>query len=239
MAEHRPRPFDDVSAMRAGVSPIPASWQLAEALARQPGLTLAPSQTSDVLIEGELRCHRIGPDDVVIDEPYAVKIRIPLGFPRVLPVVWETAGNVPKTFHRNKPDNSLCLGSPISQRLAFEAAPTLWGFIDRVIVPYFYSYAYFVRFGRAPFGELDHGAVGLEDDVRRLFCLPRGTDSQEFLRLASLKRRHANKRRCPCRSGERVGRCHAASVHGARQRLGRFICKLEYEYLKEQRKLAA
>jgi hypothetical protein len=86
-----------------------------------------------------------------------------------------------------------------------------------------------------PFGELSHGAPGLEDDVRRTFSLPPGTDAEAFLRLASLKRRHANKQQCPCRSGHRVGRCHAAAVHRARVRLGRFVCRTEWKLLAAQR----
>jgi hypothetical protein len=73
-------------------------------------------------------------------------------------------------------------------------------------------------------------------DVRRLFHLPQGTDAGEFLRLASLKRRHANKRPCPCRSGRRVGRCHRAVVHEARRRLGRFTCREQYTQLVPQRR---
>jgi hypothetical protein len=220
-----------------GVNPsaVPASWHLAEALYLHPGLSLTPSVSSDVLIEGQLRCHRAGPNDVVIDEHYAVKIEVPRGFPRALPRVFETQGQVPKTFHRN-PDGSLCLGSPIAIRLEIEEEPTVGGFIDRVIVPYLYSHAYYVRFGRMPFGELAHGATGLEDDVRRLFRLPGGTDAVEFLRLASLKRRYANKRRCPCRSGLRVGRCHAAAVHNARCRLGRLVCREEWKRIAGQRR---
>ncbi|ODT02996.1 MAG: hypothetical protein ABS52_11185 [Gemmatimonadetes bacterium SCN 70-22] len=167
---------------------------------------------------------------MVIDEHYAVKIEVPRGFPRALPRVFETKGRVPPTFHRN-PDTTLCLGSPIALRFAIEEEPTIGGFIDRVVVPYLYSHAYFVRFDRMPFGELAHGAAGLEDDVRRLFRLPPGTNAEEFLRLASLKRRHANKRRCPCRSGVRVGRCHAAAVHEARRRLGRLVCRAEWKLL--------
>lgn len=220
--------------MRVSASAIPPSWQLAEALSRQPGLTLAPSLSSDVLIEGELRCHRVGPDDVVIDDHYAVAIELPRGFPRALPRVFETQDRVPPTFHRN-PDRSLCLGSPIAIRFAIEEEPTVNGFIDRVIIPYLYSHAYFVRFGRMPFGELAHGAAGLEDDVRRIFRLPSDTNAEEFLRLASLKRRHANKHRCPCRSGMRVGRCHAVAVHQARRRLGRFVCRAEWKLLISQR----
>src|ERR1044071_7660907 len=101
---------------------IPPAWHMAEALSQQPGLALVPSRSPDVLIEGDLRCYRIGPGDVLIDETYAVQIEVARNFPRSLPRVVETQGRVPRTFHRN-PDESLCLGSPIAQMLAIESEP--------------------------------------------------------------------------------------------------------------------
>jgi hypothetical protein len=223
--------------MHIGGSAIPASWHLAGALARQPGLSLLPTESPDVLIEGELRCHCVGPANVIIDENFAVRIEVPRAFPRALPRVFETQGRVPQTFHRNG-DGSLCLGSPLAIRLEIADEPTVGRFIERAIVPYLYSHEYFVRFGEMPFGELSHGAVGLEHDVRRLFRLPGRTNAEEFLRLASLKRRHANKHLCPCRSGLRLGRCHAADVHKVRCMLGRFLCRAEWILLREQREAA-
>jgi hypothetical protein len=220
--------------MRVGPAAIPATWQLAEALSRQPRLTVLPSLAAEVLIAGDVRCNRVGPNDVLIDQHYAVRIEVPRGFPRVLPRVFETHGRVPQAFHRN-PDSSLCLGSPIAIRLAIEAEPTVGRYIEQLLVPYLYSHAYYVRFGVMPFGELAHGAAGLEADVRRLFRLPPATNAEEFLRLASMKRRLANKRQCACGSGLRVGRCHAVAVHQARRRLGRFVCRAESKLLAEQR----
>lgn len=222
--------------MRGSAFAIPPSWQLAEALSRQPRLALVPSRSSAVIIEGELRCFRVGPDDVVIDENYAVRIEVPREFPRELPRVVETQGKVPRSFHRN-PDASLCLGSPLAIRLAIADDPSIAAFIDRVVIPYFYSHAYFVRCGQMPFGELAHGAAGLEDDVRRLFRMPNGTDAVEFLRLASLRRRHANKHKCPCGSGKRLGRCHSTVVQQARCVLGRFVCRSEWQLLRDQRQI--
>jgi hypothetical protein len=98
-----------------------------------------------------------------------------------------------------------------------EGDPTIGAFVERVVVPYLYGHAYFARHGSMPFGELAHGTPGLESDVRRLFHLPLGPDAGEFLRLASLKRRHTNKRPCPCQSGQRVARCHRAVVHQVRR----------------------
>lgn len=220
--------------MGVSASAIPPAWRLAEALSRHPGLRLVPSPSADRLIQGELRCHAVGPDDVLIDEQYSVRMEVPPTFPRALPRVFETQGRVRPGFHRN-PDNTLCLGSPIALRLAIADEPTVVGFIDRVLIPYFYGHAYYQRHKRMPFGELAHGAAGLAHDVRRIFRLPRGTNAEEFLRLASLKRRHANKRSCPCGSGVRVGRCHRSEVHRARRELGRLVCREECLQLKRQR----
>lgn len=219
---------------RSNAFAIPPTWRVAEALARHPRLGLVPSRTPGLLLEGEVRCLRVGPDDVLIDEWYGVTIDVPPAFPRALPRVVETQGKVPRSFHRH-PDGSLCLGSPIALKFAIADEPTLGGFVERALVPYLYSHAFFTRFDRVPFGELAHGVAGLEDDVRRIFRLPHGTDAEEFLRLASLKRRHANKRLCPCRAGARVGRCHAATVHSARRRLGRAGCLTEHLELARQR----
>lgn len=208
---------------------------MAEALARQPGLTVVPSaSTKVVVIEGELRCCRVGPTDVLVDETYDVRLEVPSTFPRALPRVNETAGRIPRAFHRN-PDNTLCLGSPIAQWLKIRDDPTLDAFLERVVVPYLYGHAFYTQFGSMPFGELAHGAVGLADDVRCLFGMPARTNVAEFLRLASLKRRYANKLICPCGHGRRVGRCHHEAVHDARRRLGRATCRAQRKYLLEQR----
>jgi hypothetical protein len=65
----------------------------------------------------------------------------------------------------------------------------------------------------------------LERDIRRLFGLPFGSRVDDFLFLAGLRRRHGNKRPCPCGGGIRTGRCHGAAVHVARRRLGRAWCR--------------
>ena len=118
--------------------------------------------------------------------------------------------------------------------LAIEDTPTVSVFIERVLVPYCYAHAFHARHDRMPFGELAHGVAGLADDVRRLFRLASSTCAEEFLRLAGLKRRHANKRPCPCLSGRRLGRCHGVAVHDARRRLGRAVCRSQCDLLDTQ-----
>lgn len=219
--------------MRGG---IPASWGLGEALARHPGLALVPSSgTGSVLIEGELKISATGPEDVLIDETYAVRMEVPRDFPRAFPRVFETGGRVPKAFHRN-PDRTLCLGSPLALALEIARNPTIGEFIGRAIIPYLYSHAFHERFGHMPFGELAHGVIGLDRELRRIFRLPRTTIAEEFLRMASLSRRQASKQPCPCGSGIRLGRCHSRSVNGARATLSRAGCRQQLSLLTEQRR---
>lgn len=214
---------------------IPAAWGLGEALARHPGLALIPSRDPErVLIEGNLRYRLNGPGEVLIDETYAVRIEVPSTFPRALPRVLETGGRVPRTFHRN-PDGTLCLGSPLALTLDVAQNPTIGAFVDRAIVPYLYGHAFHERFGRMPFGELAHGAVGLDRELRRIFRLPQHTNAERFLSLAALRRRDANKLPCPCGGTRRLGCCHNDAVNYARRTLGRAGCRRQLTVHVEQR----
>ena len=103
--------------------------------------------------------------------------------------------------------------------------PTIPAFIEHAVTPFLFGHAYHAQTERMPFGELAHGGPGLVDDLLQIFGLPRDTRAETFLTLAGMKRRHANKRPCPCASGLRVGRCHRAAVHAARTQLGRARCR--------------
>ena len=72
-----------------------------------------------------------------------------------------------------------------------------------------------------PFDELLHGAAGLEAAVIEFFQLPARSDALVALVLAGMRKRVANKRLCPCRSGWRLGRCHNVAINTARRRFGR------------------
>lgn len=200
---------------------IPRAWGLVDALVRHPGLSLVPTRSRDVVVvAGDLRCLAVWPGDVVIDETYVVQLRIPRSFPRAVPEVYETGGRISASFHRHA-GGALCLGSPTALRLAIARAPTVGAFLEQVVIPYLYGHAYHARYGTMPYGELAHGAAGLEADFIRLFRMPDRTKASDLLILAGLHRRVANKRPCPCGSGVRLGRCHHLRVNSLRRRLGR------------------
>ncbi len=213
----------------------PDEWGLADVLRQHPGLRLRPRSADVIVLAGAVRCCADGAGGVV-DEVYAVELWIPSDYPHSVPLVFETGGRIPRSFH-HLASGALCLGSPTTLRLVLDEYRTIGGFIDAVVLPYLYGHACHVRSGVMPFGELEHGAAGLERDLRRVFGMPHRADVLRLLHLAGLRRRHANKYPCPCGSGVRLGRCHHLQVNALRRRVGRRWWRQQTDALLRQRTL--
>ena len=200
---------------------IPEEWGLSDALIAHPGLKLLPAGGDEVVLAGELRFAATNRDKALIEDSYSVQLRIPRSYPKCgLPRVFETGARIPATYHRLS-DGSLCLGAPTRLRRILLQRPSISDFIKEAVVPYFYSRAYFERFREMPFGELAHGDVGLGRDLIAMLGMPRGTRVDRLLEACSMRKRHANKRDCPCGSGFRLGKCHNREVNIARWQFGR------------------
>lgn len=204
-------------------------WGLEELLLRHPGLSLAPSDDSRVVIAGELWFQVQGPDRDPIDDAYAIEMRVPTGFPQEFASVWETGGRIPVTYHKLH-NGALCLGAPSELRLRLLHSPRLLTLIEQFVIPYLYGFSYFTRYGAMPFGELAHGDAGLLDYFATLFGTGNRRVAKDFVRLAGMKRRDANKHPCPCGSGWRLGRCHNRRVNSVRSRLGQAWLAAEYAW---------
>lgn len=99
---------------------------------------------------------------------------------------------------------------------------SLVGFVERCVIPYLYRYSYLKMYGEAPFEDLEHGPSGIMEDLRLLLGLKRESEVLPFVRLLAMRKRHANKERCPCGSGSRLGRCHHRLANRLRGSLGRY-----------------
>jgi hypothetical protein len=195
-------------------------WGLPALLARHPGLRLRPSANDVVVLAGTLSFVADGPGGERISDEYQVRLKVSRRFPASIPSVWETAGRIPPDYHKLN-DASLCLGAPTTIQLQIYHHPSLLGFVEHCLIPYLYGRSYFEQHHTMPFGELDHGANGLRQDLAALFSTNDHRAVQVFVRLAGMKRRLANKQPCPCASGQRVGRCHHRTINGLREQLGR------------------
>ncbi len=204
--------------------------ELAELLARYDGLRLLPATASVIRIAGTLTFRAAWRNTPIIEDSYDVTLEVPPDFPEHMALAWETGGRIPPTYH--KLDNgALCLGSRIRLRLQTAGSPSVLRFVERCLIPYLYGYSHFLKTGRMPFGELDHGELGTLQELASLLSMETGS-AIPYCVLATLKRRRANKRPCPCRSGRRLGRCHNRKVNVLRERVGRLVL------MKEMRRIA-
>lgn len=196
-------------------------------LAAHPGLRAQPLVNEELRLRGEIEFDAEAPGHNRIADAFEVELLVPGGFPDELPSVRDLTGRVPKSFHTHPDDGTLCLGSPTRQRLALVGNPTLLAFVTKCVIPYLYGFAHKERYGTLPFGELAHGNVGLRADFAVLFGVS-PANAAEMVKLAALKRRIANKHRCPCGSGQRLGRCHNRRVNRLRDELGRHWFREEH-----------
>ena len=206
--------------------------RLGDLLRDQPGLRVLPVVDSELRLAGTFTFSADSPGSERINDSYQIQIMVPRDFPADVPAVKETGGRIPKTFHTN-PDGTLCLGSPTRLRLTIADSPTLSTFAIRCLLPYLYGFSHHEKHGNIPFGELSHGFRGICQDYADIFRVESETAAMEMVRLASLKKRVANKHPCPCGSNRRLGKCHNLKVNRLRKQLGRSWFRKEYRWLTE------
>lgn len=216
--------------MRESIRERYGRWRLDELLLRYSGLRIRPSHDDELRLAGSLSFRVQGPSGEPIEDTYRVDMRVPSGFPVALPSAWETGGRIPPAHHKLD-DGSLCLGAPTELRLKLALSPTLFTLVEGFVIPYLFGYSYLLQHGTMPYDELDHGPNGLRQHFAELFGVASRSAADEFVRLASLRKRRANKEPCPCGSGRRLGRCHHRRVNLLRDRLGRAWFREQYCWL--------
>lgn len=172
-----------------------------------PELHLTYQRGCGLSIEGTLAFRAVKEGFELLDDEFELRWEVFDGFPKRIPLVYETKGRIPANYHKLE-NGALCLGSPIRQRMILAQRPTLTGFVELLVVPYLYNRSYFEKHGRLPVGELKHGSPGLIEDYQQLFGVEGNEACLGMLLMLGLKKRLANKKTCPCGSGLRVGKCH-------------------------------
>lgn len=198
-----------------------ARWQLDAVREKYPDLRLGSAKNGLTRLVGLIRFSAQPRGQEKIDDEYEVEILIPERFPDELATVRETRNRIAASYAHRNGDGTLCLGSPTTLRLRIVDREPLLSYIEKCIVPTLYGHSYFERHGILPFGELKHGMAGLREDLAALFGVDDDELAVDFVRLAALRKRVANKQPCGCRSGTRLGRCHHRRVNMLRNRLQR------------------
>ncbi len=144
----------------------------------------------------------------VIVGRFQVEILLAANHPRGYPVVWETAGQVPRTAENHvSADGALCPFLP-------EEGPDYWPpgsntirFLTGPLNSYFVGFLHFRAFGSWPFGERRHGINGVLDFYAERTGI---SDADGLLGAVALLAQSGVKghRECPCGSGRRIRSCH-------------------------------
>jgi len=164
---------------------------------------------SGIRLRGEFNFKAVGDDCEEVEDTYMLEIVIPDQFPRDIPTVKEIGGKIPRedSFHVNG-DGSLCLGSPIRLMKKIYDAPNLTGFINGCLVPYLYAVSSKLKNGGGfLFGQLSHGNQGISEDYSDIFGLQNNKQTMQAIQLLCNRKRIANKKRCPCGCGKKLGAC--------------------------------
>ncbi|MDA8082814.1 MAG: hypothetical protein M0024_04050 [Nitrospiraceae bacterium] len=183
----------------------------AELQRKYNGLILTDCSPNGGVVQGILRftASYEGIEDV-IDGEYQVDIHIPELYPDRLPMAKERGGKIEKSFHTN-PDGTLCLGAPLAVKKAFSECPNLVGFVEKCLIPFFFSYEYKKKYGFLPYGELSHGAEGILEHYQELFRTDDDLATLGLLRLLADNdyRGHYS---CPCGKLMRLRQCHGEQI---------------------------
>lgn len=144
----------------------------------------------------------------IIDDNYSILVCIPENYPDRIPIAFETAGRIPKNFHKlQSPEGALCLGEPIAVFRKFLGEPSLLGYVNNCLIPYLYSFSQKRRKGQLPFGELAHGTAGLIEQYLELFNLKNEKSLVGLIAILA-KANYRGHVFCPCGSGKRLRSCH-------------------------------
>jgi hypothetical protein len=206
-------------------------------LADYPRMRFRPTVDGTISLVGRFPFSASAEGLPAITDEYRIRIDIVDQLDKALPVIYETGGRIPSSMDNHvNGDRSLCLGSPLSQRLQLGATPTLARFVELCLVPFLYAQSLRQRgVAHFPFGELAHGPQGLIDDYRMIFAVEDARVLMRLLELLSMKRRRANKLPCPCGCGRRFAGCRLhVTAHRARATLSRWDIIRAYKQLQEQ-----
>lgn len=183
--------------------------QMNEVQAEQPDLELILGHNSKLIVRGDVR-FSIDHQGHTYKDTYQIEITILPDYPASIPTAKEIGGAVPIDFHHFPITGNLCLAAPVEQIRVFAQERTLRYYINRLVIPYLFSYTFFREHGELPHGELSHGLIGLIEYYSEFFAVMPIT-AMKFLKLLA-DNSAPQLMACPCESGRKLRDCHGPKL---------------------------
>ena len=200
--------------------PLLERAKVPEVLRRFPGLRIRPGE-QELVLTGHLDLTPAVAPFPYIKRRFNLRLVVFSLFPESSPRVWELDQQIPEDHHCFN-DGSFCLGSTVEVRLA--ARRGLIHFVDQLVLPYLYGFAYKQEYGTMPFGERSHGQKGLIEAYEDLHDLQGEEMVTRFLWLSSLPEQRSSHQPCFCGSNRLLTNCHQEKVRSTRAHLGGSLC---------------
>ena len=190
--------------------------EIAELLAVHKGIEKTKEHEGEAVLSGIL-FFETEPDGLVpITDSFEIEMLIPGIYPADLPKVRETGGKIDSDYHHVFTDGTLCLAVPIEMRRKFGQEPSLLGFVNRLVVPYFYGYCYWKEYGEHPFGEQKHGGEGIVQYYIEKMNLNDEVSALSFICFL-YEYGYRGHHECPCGSGRKIRKCHGPVLRDLHQ----------------------
>lgn len=151
-------------------------------------------------------------NNIILKNELYISMFVPSSFPEKLPIVKDIMKKIDGSFHKNEND-ILCLACDTEMYfdLKRKVNVTISDFIERFLIPYLYSYTYYKKYGKVPFGDRDHGVFGVIDFYKEYFNLKDRSIALHFLEYMAL-RKYRGHNLCLCGSGKKVRNCHGSAI---------------------------
>lgn len=134
------------------------------------------------------------------------------------PYVIETEGKISKNYPHRYSDGGLCLET--DSRIKIECYSDnnefdLEFWFNHFLIPYFFTFEYYMRYGEFPFGERSHNLKGILEYYREHYRLDSLDQTKNYLFQISKMKCYRGHLLCPCGSGKRIRNCHKIEVINA------------------------
>lgn len=183
---------------------------IAELLKAYTGFKCEAGQQGEVVLAGPyaLDATYMG---VRLAEDFDLQLVVPGDYPASLPKVRETSGIIDPGYEHLFLDGTFCLGVRGELLLAQLENPSLVALLDGPVRSYLYSYLFRNRYGYYPYGDRDHGALGILRYYGELFGETDFPTIVKLLRVVCFDDYRGHLPR-PCGSGLVVRKCHGETI---------------------------
>lgn len=121
--------------------------------------------------------------DKTLLQDLCITIVLTNGYPEIAPKVFDFYNIIPKDknnrFHINQ-DNSLCMTHPIKLYQLYNKNTKLKEFVEKLVIPFYYSFFYYKETQKMPYGEYSHGLQGHIEAVKEYFKLDEDSDIEKI-----------------------------------------------------------